>query len=286
MRPLTGVLPSIWPWMRNRGRRATPLPWRTRRGALLSTAVAAIVVAGLVGWIWRQGWPQQAATAVEKAVAESTAGLGLTVDEVFVIGRQHAERADLRAALGIERGDPILLIDLEAARTRVTELSWVADASVERLLPNIIVVRLKERSPLALWQLQGRFSVIDADGYMLTQDAVARYSHLMLVVGDQAPEAAADFVRMIDTEPALASQVKAGVRVAGRRWDVHLLSGTRVLLPAEDAADAWARFAAYHRDHRILRDDPEVVDLRIPGRVTIAPAERPEDAQPGDGRSV
>ncbi len=286
MRQLTGLLPEIGPRMRDQARRLPPLPWRTRRGAALSIVVAMIVVAGVGGWIWRQGWPKQAAAALGEAVAGTTAGLGLAVDEVFVIGRQHAERADLRAALAIERGDPILFIDLEAARSRVTELSWVADASVERLLPNIIVVRLDERAPLALWQLQGNFSVIDAEGYVLARDAVSRYGHLPLVVGDQAPEAAADFVRMIATEPWLAGQVKAGVRVSGRRWDVHLDSGTQVRLPAEGARDAWARLADYQIAHRILENSPDVVDLRIQGRVTIVPAEPLEENDPGAERSV
>lgn len=286
MRQLTGLLPEIGPRMRDQARRLPPLPWRTRRGAALSIVVAMIVVAGVGGWIWRQGWPQQAAAVVSDAVAGTTAGLGLAVDEVFVIGRQHAERADLRAALAIERGDPILFIDLEAARSRVTELSWVADASVERLLPNIIVVRLDERAPLALWQLRGHFSVIDAEGYVLARDAVSRYGHLPLVVGDQAPEAAADFVRMIATEPWLAGQVKAGVRVSGRRWDVHLDSGTQVRLPAEGARDAWARLADYQIAHRILENSPDVVDLRIQGRVTIVPAEALEENDPGAERSV
>jgi cell division protein FtsQ len=260
--------------VRARVRRMPAMPWRTRKGAVLTIAASTIFVAGFCGWLWRQGVPQHIASVVNSAVAKSTAEAGLAVGEVFVIGRQHADREDLLAALQVERGDPILFVDLDEARSRVSALSWVADASVERLLPNIIVLHLQERSPLALWQSNGRFSVIDAEGYVLAQDDVARYADLTLVVGDQAPEEAADFVHMISSQPELAGHVKAGVRVSGRRWDVHLKPGVRVLLPEESPHGAWAELAQYHREHRLLEKQPKVIDLRIPGRVTIEPVPR------------
>jgi oligopeptidase B len=48
-------------------------------------------------------------------------------------------------------------------------LPWVRRASVERRLPDTIFVRLEERIPLALWQRQGRFVVIDSHDHATTE---------------------------------------------------------------------------------------------------------------------
>ena len=86
--------------------------------------------------------------------------------ELFLLieGRVLTPIADLREALDIERGDPILAIDPARAKADLETLGWVADATVERRLPDLLYIRITERRPMALWQNGGAFAIVDGAG--------------------------------------------------------------------------------------------------------------------------
>ncbi len=80
----------------------------------------------------------------------------------------------------------MLLVDLNAARARLTALPWVADASVSRRLPDTLIVDVVERRPVALWQFRHRLAAIDRTGVPLTAERLDRFAALPLVVGAEA----------------------------------------------------------------------------------------------------
>jgi cell division protein FtsQ len=201
-------------------------------------------------------------------VAESAA-LGFRVREVFVIGRKRTPRDRLITALGIDRGSPILALDLHQARARILALPWVRDATVERLLPDTVVVRITEREAVALWQRRGLYSLIDERGDPFTSEDQAAFAHLLIVVGDDAPAHVPTLLRMLDAERDLKSRVKAAVRVGNRRWNLHFDGDVEVRLPADDAAGAWSRLATYQRTQRLLDKGLQTIDLRFADRLIV-----------------
>ena len=86
---------------------------------------------------------------------------------------------------------------------RLEQVSWVKDALVERRLPDTLYVNIQERSPLALWQRQGKLSVVDAEGVVLTDKNLDRFRALPIIVGDEAPHCVSELVVLIQAEPAL-----------------------------------------------------------------------------------
>ena len=48
--------------------------------------------------------------------------------------------------------DSMLLVDLDEVKARLELLPWVEEASVGRVLPDRLVVDIKEREPAAIWQ--------------------------------------------------------------------------------------------------------------------------------------
>ncbi len=266
-------------------RRVTPR-WRSR--ATLATAAALIVVAGAGGgwWLWQGGWAERAAERLKGALIAASVDLNLTVQEVLVIGRRETSKADLLAAVALTRGDPILAFDLRAARRRVEALPWISTASVERILPDTVLLRVVERRPLALWQNRGRFALIDAQGAVILKQGLERFSDLPLVVGEDAPAHAADILQVLKTQPQLVPRVKAAVRVGKRRWNVRLHNGIDVRLPEEDAVSAWARLAEYQRTHRVLAPEVRVLDLRLPGRLILRRTPWPARARAASGRET
>jgi len=202
-------------------------------------------------------------------LAGMTGIAGLKVEQVEVEGRKMVDRPTVLAAIGLKRGQAILAFDLAAARDRLEHIPWVDSAVVERRLPDLVRVRLTERAPMALWQHEGRFSVIDAKGVVVVDGNVGFYANLPIVVGPDAPAKADSLLLLLATEPEIKARVAAAVRVGGRRWNLHLDNGVDVKLPEEDAASAIARLADVNRRNQIIDRDVKIIDLRQPDRLVV-----------------
>ncbi len=259
-----GTFRGVIRWPSSVARPMPALP-PVRRLALVFVAGFAVAAAVAVA--------QYASNANSEDLRDATAGVaaraGFAVAEVFVIGRHDTPKADITEAMAVERGTPILALDLDAMRDRLLALPWVREASIERQLPDTLLVQISERRPLAIWQNRGQFAVIDENGEVLSSGNIAGHAHLPLVVGDDAPRHAAALIRMLESEPELAKRVKAAVRVGNRRWDVTLAGNIDVRLPESGAEAAWRRLAAYQKQHRLLDKPVAAIDLRLPDRVGV-----------------
>ena len=264
--------------------RARVVPvWRTRP-ALMAMALTLVFALCGSGWLaWQAGVPQRAVASLAHSLVEASASLGFVVRDIFVVGRSATPRATLLHALGVKRGTPILSIDLEAARARIQALPWVRHASVRRVLPDTVVLEIVERRPLALWQHQKKFALIDEEGAVILRNDVSAFSQLMVVVGEDAASKAAALVQMLATEPDLMQRVKAAVRVGGRRWNVHLANGLDVKLPEDDPEAAWRRLGEYQRRYGVLDKGIRILDLRLSDRLMIMPAPSRVESKPGGG---
>ncbi len=241
-----------------------------RRMFWAATSVAALAMLGSAGWYAAHSGMIAAALApIEARIAATGAALHLTVQSVEVEGRQRADRQAILDALGVRRGTPILGVDLDGAKTRLEAIPWVRSAAVERQLPDRIYVRIVERQPLAIWQHQHKFSLIDQEGAVISDARVEDFPALLQVVGSDAPPATADLVDMLSTEPDLAPHVSAAVRIGGRRWNLELDNGIEVALPEVAPGEAWHRLAALDRSDRLLERNIAAVDMRLSDRLVL-----------------
>lgn len=209
--------------------------------------------------------------------------LGLAVGDVLVEGRYRTTRSDLARSLSVERGDPILAVDLSAAQKRIEDLAWIKSARLERRLPDTLFVSIVERKPVALWQRKGKLYVIDRDGTVVLRDDKRAFANLPIVIGKGAPERAHAFLGLLESEPELRRKVRALTWVGDRRWTVRLEKGVDVQLPENNPAAAWAHLAKMERDHGVLKRDVVTVDLRLPNQlvVRVAPARAARMREPG-----
>jgi len=250
--------------------RRRPMPRavrRTLRWTGLGGPAAVLLAAGI--WAVAGGGGAAAWERTERAMLDATGGLGFSVQEVLVSGRHATDGDVLLDTLGVERGTPILAFDPQAAREAVEALPWVRSATVERRLPDTVFVALVERRPMALWQYEGRFRLVDAEGVVLTDRRLERFAHLPLVVGADAPANARALLEVLDSVPAVADRVEAAIRVGERRWNLRLDNGVTVRLPEAGLAGALARLASVERDDGLIDRDIRSIDLRIAGRLVI-----------------
>ncbi len=254
-------------------KRRKPWPrWMVRYGrpALLWVSSGAFVIgltfAGMT--LVRDVHPEDVLAELDDVALQVSATLGLMVRDVMVEGRERQDGGTVLTALAVQYGTPILSMDVAAARTRLEALPWVEQAIVERHLPDTIWVRLTERQPLAVWQLDGKLRLIDPKGHVILEDGAA-WSHLPLVIGKGAAKRADEFLMLIGSEPALAKRVTAATLIGERRWNVRLDTGVDVRLPEDGAAEAWSRLAELDRDQRLLQRDVLAIDLRLPDRMIL-----------------
>jgi len=242
------------------------------RRAWVAPLVASVVMGSFAGGSWWAYSSGNAAKGIEKvrwSAISATATMGFRVNEVMVSGRQQTKREILVKALNVARGAPILAFDIADAKRRVEALPWVRASTIERMLPDTILISIVEREPLALWQLDSKLHLIDAEGEVILNDGLENYSDLLMVVGNGAETEASALIALIGTEPALMQQVKAATWIGSRRWNVHLKGDIVVRLPEDDAQSAWTRLAEYHKNHRVLDKNVTVLDLRIPDRLIV-----------------
>lgn len=257
-----------------KGRRAERRRRPLRRWQRWALSCAAVIVSlsllgGGVYQLWRLGLAQDAVAGLGRTVDTQVRAAGMTVQDVLVSGRAQAQADDVLAALDVARDSSMFAFSPQAARDRLVALEWIRDARVERRWPNTIVVHLDEHRPLALWQHKGRHVLIDRHGEVITRSGLGRFSHLPLVIGDDAPAHAAVLLDMLAQRPTLFARVEAAIRVGKRRWNIRLKDGIDVNLPEEGAQAAWAKLSELVSEHRILERDVAVIDLRLPDRLVV-----------------
>lgn len=199
-----------------------------------------------------------------------SAAFGMTVKNIEVSGREKTDPNALLAAIGQKPGTPIITFDVDAARERIEELSWIRSATVERQLPDTLIVSVVERKPLAIWQTEGRDHVlIDGDGEQLQNYELGDYLDLPVLVGDDAPKSAAEMLTTLQSIPHLYEQITGAQRIGHRRWNIQLANGMFIRLPEENMEKAWQRLEVLDREHSILDRDVLIVDLRLPDRTFV-----------------
>ena len=200
-----------------------------------------------------------------------TADAGLTLEVVQLHGRNHTPQETLLTVANLKIGTPILGINLRELHSKINKIGWVEDVVVERRLPSIIRISLRERIPIAMLQNNGKHKLIDRSGAIIDGADPSQFTHLTVIAGKNAAPHAAAILSMLKTEPELFSEIWAVSYKSERRWDVHLKNGMEVRLPEIDPVSAWSRLAMIDRKRDITSRDLAVIDLRVPHQLVVEP---------------
>jgi cell division protein FtsQ len=239
--------------------------------AVLISIVAGVVVLG--GVLATGARAERISNSVSNKFDSVTSGMGLKVRQVHVTGASPEARAAIQQAVGVRADQPIVSLDLNAVRDRVQAVGWVKEARVVRLLPDTLIVDVKEHDRLAVWQTAGHAYVIDSRGQVIQGADAGRYPKLPLVVGKGADQTASEILPLLAQRPRLMARIEALVRVDERRWDLRLKDGSLIQLPAVDQDSALIRLDALDQRERLLDLGFARVDLRTPEEVAVRPSE-------------
>jgi cell division protein FtsQ len=265
-----GVLESSGRWRRfarSLDRVANRLARLPPRSGLIATI---LVVAASAGYGAVRSDQADKVVNFFKDVRDSAANAaGFGIAAVAVVGERHLSREEILAAAGVTRNASLLFFDVADARARLLTNPWIAEATVQKFLPDRLAISISEREAFALWQKAGRVGVIASDGTVLEPYVLRRYAGLPFVVGVGAETRAKEFLAMLDRRPELRANVRASVLVAERRWNLRLKNGVDVRLPEFDVEQALDQLAALERDARLSSRDITAIDLRLADRITV-----------------
>jgi cell division protein FtsQ len=251
-------------WFDRMAERIARLP---RRAGLAAT-IAILAASGGYGAV-RGGHTDTVIDFLRDVRDMAANAVGFNIAAVALTGQHHLNREEILATAGVTGRASLLFFDVADARARLKTNPWIAEATVQKLLPDRLVISITERAPFALWQKEGRVGVVADDGTVLEPYVAAPYTKLPLVVGTGAELRAAEFLRQLAGFPELRNNVRAAVLVAERRWNLWLTNGVDVRLPEFDLDKALVQLAALDRGGKLSSRDITIIDLRLPDRVTV-----------------
>ena len=204
---------------------------------------------------------------------DSSKSTGFVLESLVITGHVETDRKDILKRLDMDRGTPLMAIDLIRAQSALEALPWVKAVRVERQLPDTLAVSISERKAFGLWQSNGQVHLIDPEGAVIPGQALDRFKGLVLFVGAGANKDASRLLQHLDEYPDLVNTLTTAVRVGERRWDLIFEGGVRVKFPEDIHASAFRKvmktFSELEEEHRLLARDVTVIDLRVPGQLVM-----------------
>ena len=223
----------------------------TAGGAALSFGAVALGVPALVG----------------EQLGEAAGRAGFRVAQIEITGLKRMDRMSVYAVALDQNSRAMPLVDLAAVREKLLRYGWIADAHVSRRLPDTLLVNIVERTPAAVWQDQGRLTLIDKDGVLLDPVDRGAIPDLPLVIGPGADKQAPAYQALLAAAPALKPRVRAATWVGNRRWDLRFDSGETLKLPEDGAGAALLDFARRDGAHPLLGRGWVSFDMRDPAKL-------------------
>jgi cell division protein FtsQ len=194
---------------------------------------------------------------------------GFRITAVAINGRKQLSQDEILAIGGVTGRSSLLFLDAGAVRDRLKANPWIADATVQKFYPGQLQIDIVERKAFALWQQDGRLSVIADDGAVLEPYVSQRFIMLPLVVGKGAESKARDFLALLARYPQVSDVTKAAVFVGERRWNLRLKDGLDIRLPEHDVGNALAELSRLDKEDHLFSRDIVAVDMRLPDRLTV-----------------
>jgi cell division protein FtsQ len=238
-----------------------------RRAGVAATLLILLGSTGL--GIVKGGHLEEATSALSDTRNSIANSAGFRITAVSINGRKQLSQDEVLATGGVNGRSSLLFLDAAVVRDKLKANPWIADATVLKLYPGQLQIDIVERSAFALWQQDGRLSVISDDGAVLQPYVSGRFISLPLVVGKGAETRARDFLALLARYPQVRAATKAAIFIGERRWNLRLKDGLDIRLPENDIGNALAALSKLDKEDRLFSRDIAAVDMRLPDRLTV-----------------
>jgi cell division protein FtsQ len=256
-------------------------PGTARR--LLRWSVLALIIVTLTATVFAFRLPQLAGLAIGEGVGK----MGFTLKHVETRGNHRVSTQAIYDIAFDQQSSAMPLVDLDGTRARLLQLPWIGEARVSRRLPDTLVIEVIERVPVAVWQQNGRLSLIDAEGVELEPVRVEAMPDLVRLIGPGANRRYAALNALLEAAPRLRPMITDAAWIGDRRWDLHFQGGETLSLPEGEveARRAIERFAQLDQRDSLLGRGFARIDMRDPRRAYVRISREPGARVPAEAPS-
>jgi cell division protein FtsQ len=198
-------------------------------------------------------------------------------DALTIQGPIYTPRTKVERVFAADFDHSIFSVPLEERRRRLLAIDWVDDASVSRIWPDRLLVRIRERKPVAFVLFRSGVLLIDAHGVLLDPPAQAQFAFPVLSgiredeTEDQRRECVRALLRLEEDMGYMAkdvSEVNAAdpdnMRIVAQVENraVELIMGDR------NFARRYQTFLEHYPEIEKRSPNMKTFDLRLDGQVT------------------
>jgi cell division protein FtsQ len=251
-------------------------------------ATREVKIRGGIRWRFWLGLGLAGALCVSTAMAARAVRRYALSDQQFTLSRDRADALSIGGVVHASRwkiqrvfaGDwdrSVFSVPLDERRRRLLGVDWVRDASVSRVWPDRLIVRIVERTPVARVNLPAGSQLIDEQGVLLEPPAGSRFD-LPVLTGVHESESEAqrrervrtlarvqqDLGALMQTVSEVATSDPEQVRLVVQvdRRAVELLVG------GSDFGRRYRNFLSLYPEIRKRSPEVGTFDLRLDDRIT------------------
>jgi cell division protein FtsQ len=199
-------------------------------------------------------------------------------DAITIQGLVYASRWKVQRVFASDFDHSVFAVPLEERRRRLMAIDWIEDASVSRVWPDRLVVRVRERKPVAFVSLRSNVLLIDGQGALLEPPAQAQFSFPVLsgIREEGADSDRRDRVRaFLDFQKDMSYLAKdvSEVDVTDPE-NIRVISqmehrAVTLLMGEGNYAHRYQNFVNHYPEIRKRSTDARTFDLRIDDRITV-----------------
>ncbi|MDI7246891.1 MAG: FtsQ-type POTRA domain-containing protein [Bacillota bacterium] len=174
------------------------------------------------------------------------------VEHIDVRGLRGLSTEEVVVACGLAENENIFDVDLQRIASRVKAIPRVDKVLISRHLPSTIVIKIEERTPVAVLPYAGYFVEVDGCGMVIGLDESYRAKELPLLTGItlrsvkvgypvDAPEIAAALAIATTLPASILQQVSEINFDSAHGFSLHMQSGTQAILGSGGAVELESR---------------------------------------------
>ena len=193
---------------------------------------------------------------------------GFKIENVLITGTLNLSDNYIRDIIEIHNDENIFNIDLSSIYNKIKQNSWVKEVSIERVLPNIIKIKIIENEPIAIWQNKEDNKLITANGDIIFDGNVNDFKNdFPIIKGKKSVENIFSILKILKTNQNFSKNIWSLTFINERRWDLHFNQGLVVRLPSKNINKAWQKLIKLHKDYNVLNLRLTEIDLRNPKQI-------------------
>ena len=209
---------------------------------------------------------------------------------LIVEGIHYASASQIRHVFAADLGRSLYLVPIEERRRQLLAIDWVEDATVSKLWPKTLKVRIQERTPVAFVHLRpnpkdgrSRFALIDRDGHILRPRVAAKFT-LPVITGLRETEPIEDrcarvrrVLGLLKEVGPLATQISEinatdpNNLIVAEHVDNSVVN---LMLGDENYSERLQNFLVNYNEIKSKRPDAKTLDLRVDGVITAVGEEQ------------